>query len=169
MWIEAGYRLFGQIGPEALNIERLSIIVGINRSSFYHYFGDISVFETQLLDHHIHRFKVLGEAISQCQNLDPDVIRVVTMFKEEMVFQRQLLIHESISRYKLCLNAARAYTEEKIFRLWSDYIKVQKKSTKEFSLYQTVRDYYLLHFDQSDEKEIQEVLQDIRILLNEEE
>jgi AcrR family transcriptional regulator len=45
-WIQAGYALFAEQGPSALKIEVLAKMVGISKSSFYHYFADLEVFDS---------------------------------------------------------------------------------------------------------------------------
>ena len=155
-WITLGYRQFGVQGPAALNIERLSMVVGLNRSSFYHYFAEVDIFEKYLLEHHIGRFQDLSKKLDQCQHFDPDFIHLVQHCREELMFHRQLLILESTPRYKSCFNSAKAFTEHKTFRLWAAHLDTQKKSAREFSLFQVVRDFSLLHFKQRDEQETQE-------------
>jgi len=165
-WLEAGYQLFGKMGTSSLNVERLSLIVGLNRSSFYHYFGEIEIFENHLFDMHIDRFKIVSDAIDACINFQPDLIKVMGTFKLELEFHRQLLINESVSRYRTCFDRAKALTEEKIFRLWTAQNQRHQESTKDYSLFQAIRDFYLLHYQQTDEKEINSVVGDIQLLLH---
>lgn len=165
-WIEMGYEYFGKLGPESLNVERLSIMVGLNRSSFYHYFGNVEIYSDYLCDHHIQRFKSIRQQIDSCNNLSPDFFHLVPNFKNELAFHRQLLIHESVARYKVCFDSAKRYTEEKIFQLWSSHNEIHGDPEKEFSLYKVIRDFFLLHFDQSDENEMEKTLNDITVLFH---
>lgn len=163
-WVEAGYEYFGKIGPESLNVERLSMIVGLNRSSFYHHFGNVEVYTSHLCEHHIHRFKSLRHQINSCKNFNPDFLVLVSNFKNELAFHRQLLIHESVPQYKSCFDSAKKFTEEQIFRLWSLHNEVQLDSEKEFSLYSVIRDFFILHYNQSDKTELEKTLNDITVL-----
>ncbi len=165
-WIDTGYLQFAQIGPESLKVERLSMIMALNRSSFYHYFGEVSVFEKYLLERHIGCFKRMSKTFETCKNFHPDLIRKTTQYRSELLFHRQLLIHESTPRYRECFNTAKAFTEKKVFKLWATHINYQNNIDKYFSLYSAVRDYFLIHFNQLEEKEIQPVIRDIEVLLH---
>ena len=165
-WVNAGYQLFGQIGTAALNVERLSMILGLSRSSFYHHFGEIEIFENHLLKHHIDRYETLKTHVDNCNSFDPELLALVTNFKDEVAFQRQLLINETIPRYQQCFNDAKAITEDKIYKLWSNNNKVQANSPERYSLFLTIRDFFLVHYNQSDEQEIRKILKDVQTLLH---
>jgi len=163
-WIIAGYRHFGEIGPEALNVEKLSMIVGLNRSSFYHYFGEVDLFEDALLKHHVDQFKSIGKIIVEFKEFQ-EMLHSMNNFTDEIKFHRQLLINEANPKYSKCFAEARMYTEKVVFKLWSKQGFPEEFSPKEFSLYQTVRDYFLLHYGQQKDEEVQAILKDIQLLM----
>ncbi|MEO9802681.1 MAG: TetR/AcrR family transcriptional regulator [Reichenbachiella sp.] len=165
-WILTGYQFFGQIGPAAFNVEKLSNLVGLNRSSFYHYFGDMEVFESQLLAYHISRYAFFYELIKDYDKFDMLFNEEVMQYKAELAFQRQLLINESISRYKNCSDEARKFTEAKTYQLWSEFNQLNNDSEEEWTLFRAIRDFYYIHHGQTKEGESQTNPKDVLVLLH---
>lgn len=157
-WIEVGYKLFAEIGSEALNAEKLSTIVGLNRSSFYHYFGDMEVFEMAILNYHVQRYRIFGEIIKGYENFEQLFTDEVYQHQDALAFQRQLMINQGIARYKHCHDEARKYTEQKTFELWSAYSEIKEETDSEWILFRALRDYYFVNHGQanvpSDPKEV---------------
>jgi AcrR family transcriptional regulator len=48
-WLSSGYELFAQEGPDGIQVERLARILNLNKSDFYHYFGEIENFLLELM------------------------------------------------------------------------------------------------------------------------
>ena len=162
-WIKTGYELFGEIGPEALNIEKLSNLIGIKRSSFYHHFGDLESFEREILQHHVNRYEIIWEIIKDYSKFEQLFSDEVFSHRDVLAFQRQLMIHESIERYKKCSQDARKYTEEKTFQLWSAFNHSKNDSEEEWKLFRAIRDFYYVRHGQAnnteDPKEVLVMLQ----------
>lgn len=164
-WIDTGYQLFSASGPQSVNVERLSILVGLNRSSFYHYFGDVDRYERELLDEHVRRFELLGMQLKECSSFDPEMLHLVKDNPMEIKFHRQLLINESTIRYIDCFKRAKSFTERNAFRLWSKFNELGDHPDIEFNLFETIRDYSLLHFEQTKEDKTTEMLHDVKLLM----
>ena len=49
VWTEAGYKLFAEEGLEGIQVERLARILQLNKSGFYHYFGDLDGYCEELI------------------------------------------------------------------------------------------------------------------------
>jgi len=62
-WITKGYRSFAYEGPNGLKVERLSNDVGKNKSSFYHLFGDLEIFQDNLLTYHLMQSKIITKPL----------------------------------------------------------------------------------------------------------
>ncbi len=45
IWIKTGYEIFALSGENGLKIEVLAKKVGISKSSFYHHFADLEIFQ----------------------------------------------------------------------------------------------------------------------------
>ena len=147
-WIKTGYELFGEIGALALNVEKLSNLVGLNRSSFYHYFGDMEVFESALLWHHVERFKHFGLLMKDYTEFEQLFGEEIMQHKAELAFQRTLLINQSVARYKACSEDSRQYTEAKTYELWTAYNKSERDTKEAKDLFRAIRDFYYIHFGQ---------------------
>ena len=52
VWTEVGYNLFAEEGIEGIQVERLARILQLNKSGFYHYFGDIDGYCEELINLH---------------------------------------------------------------------------------------------------------------------
>lgn len=165
-WIDAGYALFSEVGPAALNVEKLSLIVNLNRSSFYHYFGEVGRFEEILLASHVDKFESMVVVIKACEKFIPDFFSALSNLTTEFKFHRQLLIHEKQDKYREAYEKAKVFTEPLVHKLWLDHCNLHSERHEEFRIYETVRDYCLLHFDQWDIEKITEVIEDIKLALN---
>ena len=157
-WINAGYRLFGNIGPDALNVEKLSIIMGLSRSSFYHYFGDVEIFESELLTLHVKNFEHLGFLMKDFESFEQLFSERMMREGETLSFQRQLLVNRVTQRYQECSERARDYTEAKTYQLWTKYNDINSDSEEERELFQAIRDFYYIHYDQNKQKNPGDVL-----------
>lgn len=165
-WILTGYQLFGEIGSEALNIEKLSNIVGLNRSSFYHYFGDLEIFETQLFDYHISRYEYFHDLIKDYDKFEMLFSEDVMKHKAELAFQRQLLINTSSPRYKQCSDKARKYTEEKTYQLWTEFGNLGQTSEEQWTLFRAIRDFYYIHYGQANKGNEKSDPKDVLVMLH---
>lgn len=58
-WIEAGYELFGRLGPDGVRIDVLAAQLGVAKSGFYHRFAD----REALLDSIIERWREHASAV----------------------------------------------------------------------------------------------------------
>ena len=148
-WIESGYALFGDIGTMALNVEKLSTIMGLKRSSFYHYFGTVDQYEEALLEHHVARYQKIGEIIRDYTEFDQLFSREVFEHQDALMFQRQLMINQSVERYKHCSDKARLHTEPKTFELWSVFTNKEEASEEDWEMFRVVRDFYFVNHGQS--------------------
>lgn len=52
-WIEAGYEIFAEDGPNGLKVEHIAKKINISKSSFYHLFVDMELFQEKLLEYHL--------------------------------------------------------------------------------------------------------------------
>jgi len=149
-WISCGYALFGEIGTEALNVEKLSNLVGLSRSSFYYYFRDLTRFEEELLSRDLENYRYFGNLIEDYTRFEELFSDEIMVHNEALAFQRQLLINRSTVRYKACSADARKFTEAKTFALWTQYKNVDPNSSEEWELFKSLRDFYFVHYGQSD-------------------
>jgi len=68
-WIESGYNQFASEGLEGIQVERLARITGLNKSGFYHYFGDRETYLEKLMAHHLQIAVQMAGDLKQVQRL----------------------------------------------------------------------------------------------------
>lgn len=62
-WIEGAYAHFAEVGPEQLNIKRISEITGLPRTNFYYHFTDTDMLVSELLKFHVDISKKFEEEL----------------------------------------------------------------------------------------------------------
>src|SRR6187549_2253938 len=120
-WTEQGYALFAEEGLDGLHVERLARMLHLNKSGFYHYFGDMDGYYTELLSLHKLKAELYFNELSHVKQFDPEWFNVVIQFKVPVIFHIQLL---------RCKNTMFNQTAEgldqkavgKIAELWSEYL-----------------------------------------------
>lgn len=123
-WIEAGYEVFAQQGPDALKVEQLARQVGISKSSFYHHFADIPVFVEQLLGHHRKRALAIAAKAHGCTRFDPDVISLLVDHRLDLLFQRQLRMRRDQEDFQRCFRQANDTVVNVFLPLWADALGI---------------------------------------------
>ena len=91
VWTEQGYVLFAEKGLEGIQVERLARTLGLNKSGFYHYFGDMEVYWDELLRHHNGIAEIYFDKIRHVKKIDPDWFEIPVEFKVATMVQMQLL------------------------------------------------------------------------------
>ncbi len=123
-WIEAGYTLFAQAGPDALKVEQLARQVGISKSSFYHHFADIPVFIERLLAYHRQRATALGILAQDCRSFDPDYLKLLVDHRIDLLFQRQLRRHREDQAYARCFQEAHDLVVNTVTPQWAEALGI---------------------------------------------
>jgi len=90
-WIEAGYNQFAAEGLEGIQVERLARITGLNKSGYYHYFGDRDSFLEKLMEHHLQLAINMANDLKQVQQFDPEFIEVLIRNKTPVMAHNQLV------------------------------------------------------------------------------
>ncbi len=125
VWLEHGYRLFADEGPQALKVERMAEAVGISKSSFYHHFADMEVFVDGLLTLHFRQAVLLAEAERQAQSIDPDIIEILLQHRDALLFQRQLLMLRSDARFAAAAQKADAIVGVEFIQVWVNDLQLK--------------------------------------------
>ena len=118
IWILKGYEMFALQGESYLKIERLAKEVGISKSSFYHYFADLEIFIESLLDHHLVQSRKIAIKENTAASIEPDLIQILVEHKVDLLFNRQLRIHQSNSKYFDTLNKSNEIVGNEFVHLW---------------------------------------------------
>ncbi|MDZ7608580.1 MAG: TetR/AcrR family transcriptional regulator [Cyclobacteriaceae bacterium] len=121
-WIEVGYELFALEGPEGIQVERLSRILHLNKSGFYHYFENRHRYMDCLLSEHVAKAKSLTAEIDLLGNIIPDLLQLLLRYKTTICFHRQLLIHHANPELYKCFNDINSHTDQALLPHWADFI-----------------------------------------------
>jgi len=140
VWTEQGYSLFAEEGLDGIQIERLARILQINKSSFYHYFGDMEVYCAELLRLHEQKADIFYDEIRHIKTIDPEYFQKVVEHKVTIMFQVQLYHTKSKPAY---YNLAEMIDEKEgpiIQHLWNEYLGFENNSDLAIRYFVIVRD-----------------------------
>jgi AcrR family transcriptional regulator len=141
-WAEAGYNLFAREGLDGLQVERLARILQLNKSGFYHYFGDLEGFCLELLELHKKKIDDFVEEVYGIKKLDPDYLHLVIAHTKTVMFQVQL-IRTASNHF---LHAASDMIDQKVHaairELWCNYLDVPSDTDLGMRYYAMVRDMF---------------------------
>jgi len=101
IWIEAGYKSFAMEGSQNVGIEKLARAVDKNKSSFYHFFADLDVFTSRLLEKHLSQARIMSHKEAKAQN-EAELIDILLKHKLDLLFNRQLRIHRENEAFQDC-------------------------------------------------------------------
>lgn len=98
-----GYETFAYKGLDGIKIEQISKQSHISKSSFYHHFADLDNFMFEILNLHILRSNIVSKKERDAKNLI-ELSAILAEHKVDLLFNRQLRIHQNISMYSEILN-----------------------------------------------------------------
>jgi AcrR family transcriptional regulator len=124
-WLEAGYEIFSKDGPAGLKVEHIARKVGISKSSFYHLFVDVEIFQEKLLEYHLKRAKEMSDQSEGCKEIVPDILNLFLENKIPLLFNRQLCIHRNSQLFQSYSEKATAIVEHTYFEKWVDLLGLQ--------------------------------------------
>lgn len=141
-WLETGYQLFGQEGPEGLQVERMARMLGLNKSGFYHYFGDLDTFIDDLLQMHRTNVKELTEKFRQGRSFDPDFYNVLLSNKPTVLCHMQLVRFRHEKRYPTVYQELNALIDPQIVRLFAPHVGLDDQPALAARFFDQSRDMF---------------------------
>ena len=124
-WLEAGYDIFAKDGPNGLKVEHIAKKIGISKSSFYHLFVDMELFQEKLLEYHLEKARNMSEQSKNCTAIVPDILNLFLENKIALLFNRQLCIHRNNQLFQSYSEKAIAIVENTYFDKWVDLLGLQ--------------------------------------------
>jgi AcrR family transcriptional regulator len=124
-WIAVGYEVFALRGLPGLKVEALAAKVGISKSSFYHHFADVPVFVEALLKTHLEQAARIAASERAARSIDPDLINILVAHKTDLLFNRQLRIHQDNPVFRDTLQKANQIIGTDFIALWSAHTQAQ--------------------------------------------
>lgn len=148
IWIDAAYSRFAKYGEAGLTVEAIARDLGKNKSSFYHYFGDLQVLKSEILNLHIQNSKLVGSKINEAKQLDPDVFNIIIEHKSDFLFHKQLKL-EPFHAYKEHYERAYALVKKPLIEKLSEGLGIEDKQLFSSALVGLVSDNFLLRIQDS--------------------
>lgn len=118
IWIKAGYETFALMGKEGLKVEKLAQRVRISKSSFYHRFADLEVFEEHLFKYHLQQCVIIAEKEKAAKCIQPELINILVEHKTDLLFNRQLRFNQQNKKYKEVLTRSNMVIGNEFIIIW---------------------------------------------------
>lgn len=118
IWIKTGYEIFALHGQSGLKIEPLAKKVGKSKSSFYHYFADLDLYIDSLLHYHIEQSYIIADKEHSAKNIDPELITILAEHRVDLLFNRQLRIHQNIPLFSDTLQQSNKIVGDAFVQAW---------------------------------------------------
>ncbi|MCG3165914.1 MAG: hypothetical protein POELPBGB_01689 [Bacteroidia bacterium] len=141
-WVEAGFTLFANDGPAGLKVDTIARKVGISRSSFYHHFADLDVFQEKMLTYHTLRSQRAIEKLKRCTSIDPDLLLAIVEEKEYVLFNRQLRVNRHIPAYKAAFEKAITLESKAIIGAWAQLLSLEQAPEVAENIYRITADIF---------------------------
>jgi AcrR family transcriptional regulator len=123
-WIQAGYELFAHEGPHGLQVERLARILGLNKSGFYHYFGDANTFIVELIDHHRDCIEQYVSEIHKLKDFDPGYLQLMIKYHTVVMVHMQLGKNRNNKLFSDVYADLNSTIALAISPLWANYVNM---------------------------------------------
>ena len=141
MWAEEGYNLFAEEGLDGIQVERLARILQLNKSGFYHYFGDLEVFCMELLGLHKKKANHYLADVGEVKAIVPDYLEAIVKHKVPVMFHVQLIraANPEFNRVAEIIDQQ----EDLILRpVWADFIGFHDNPDLAIRYFDIVRDMF---------------------------
>jgi AcrR family transcriptional regulator len=149
-WIKEGYSLFAKEGPDGIQVERLARIIGVNKSGFYHHFGDREGYLEELTKYHESLTKKFNNVVTHLNHFDPDYFEVLVEYKDSFFVNMHLGRYRLKPKLREASNNGRNVNEKKIFLLWEEYLNITGNHDLAFEIWKVVRDAVFLRLTYND-------------------
>jgi len=142
-WIEAGYDQFAAEGLEGLQVERLARITGLNKSGYYHYFGDRDTFLEKLMDHHLQLAIAYTSELKQIRQFDPEYMELLIKYAKPVMFTDQLVRNRGVQLLANTHRLINDMVDPVLSKLFADFIGFRDHMEFSAKYYNQVR--YMFH------------------------
>jgi AcrR family transcriptional regulator len=144
VWITTGYEMFAESGIGELKIERLAKKVGLNKSSFYHHFADLDLFEACLLRRHVEQSHIMAKKEQSAKSIDPELIDILLEHKTDLLFNRQLRINQAHEPYANTLRISNQIIGDAFVMVWLKDLNLQLSLQKLAAIFElALENFYL--------------------------
>jgi AcrR family transcriptional regulator len=141
-WIDAGYEVFSREGEEGIQIERLARNLDLNKSGFYHHFGDRRTYIEHLIRQHIQQMDELRTEAGLLKTFDPEFINLLINNKMRVIFHMQLMRYRHIQTYADAYHIGNSKLDEAVLPIWGAYLGLPTQPHLALRYYKMVRDTF---------------------------
>jgi AcrR family transcriptional regulator len=141
-WIEAGYEIFAAEGPQGIQAERLARITGLNKSGYYHYFGDRESYLEHLMNHHLKIAEQFAYDMSQMKSFDPDFFYVILKYPNAILVHQQLVRNRHIEFLNKVYNQVNEFVDKTILPQWAHFIGLPHDHEFALKYFEQTRDMF---------------------------
>lgn len=142
IWIKAGYELFATEGPHGIQAERLARMTGLNKSGFYHYFGDRESFVEHVMNYHLKITEQIANDMSQMKNFDPDFFHVILKYRNAILVHQQLVRNRHIEFLNTVFNQVNELVDKAILPQWAHFIGLPHDHEFALKYFEQTRDMF---------------------------
>ncbi len=141
-WLRVGYELFAQDGPEGIQIERLARILDLNKSGFYHYFGNHDTYFQHLMSYHKHQAELLVAQIQTTETFMTGSIQYLSDFSTSVLVQKQLQRARHLALFAKTYAEVNNMIDTVTLPLWTDFIEMPDNPPLALLYLEFVRDAF---------------------------
>lgn len=142
IWIETGYELFAAEGLEGIQVERLARVTRLNKSGYYHYFGDRDSFIEHLMKHHVMHAHALANDLRLIETFDPDFINVVLKFSRPVMAHMQLVRNRHDKFLNDTYYQVNGFVDLALLPSWAEFIGCPNNHEFALKYFEQVRDMF---------------------------
>lgn len=139
-WLNLGYELFSEEGHEGLQVERLSRILGKNKSGFYHFFGDKEIFLERLMQLHLANEEALIPKLVKFRKMNQPFLDWMVENKRTILFQTQLVKNRDVKLFQDTYFRVNRLIEHAITPIWVKYLGVSEEVAMKY--WRLIRDTF---------------------------
>jgi AcrR family transcriptional regulator len=140
IWTEVGYMLFAEEGLDGIQVERLARILQLNKSGFYHYFGNLDGYCDELIKLHKRKAECYLADLAKVKSIDPDYLMLLVQYKIPCLFHLQLIRSKDNGLFYKTAEQIDQQEDELIGELWSDYLGIHDHPALAIRYFNIVRD-----------------------------
>jgi AcrR family transcriptional regulator len=141
-WITTGYELFAEEGPKDIRVERLARMLDLNKSSFYHFFGNLDFYFEQIMVYNDAQANLFIEDIETCKSYDPDFLHTMVKHKLTVLLTMQLVMNRHVPLFFENYQVVTKKIDQSILPLWANFIDIPSKPDVALKYFEQVRDMF---------------------------
>jgi len=141
-WTEQGYALFAEEGRDGIQVERLARMLQLNKSGFYHYFGDMEVYGAEMLKLHDSKVDHFLRDVKAINSIDPEYLLLLIKHAPMVMFQVQLTRGANNPAFYHASEMVDQKVDLAVRRLWGDFFGLQRNSELAQRCHYVVRDMF---------------------------